>query len=182
MFAGKIPGLTKEDAKEWAKDTDFKKLPERAPNEKGKPTLRSKKAEANTLRYLDDKELARTRRGAKVANGDMLQYFLDHPDKAKAHFDRKKKAGSPNDRMHDARNRELQRRAAKCAAALPVELLVEAFKIATLGSAAANPRNVGKLRGMMTTNSLKAPGFAASTQAVNPRRSLINAMNFGKPH
>jgi hypothetical protein len=43
MFAGKIPGMTKEDAKEWADKTDFSKLPERAPAEKGKPTLRSKK-------------------------------------------------------------------------------------------------------------------------------------------
>lgn len=43
MFAGKIPGLTKEDAKEWSEDTDFSKLPERAASQKGKPTLRSKK-------------------------------------------------------------------------------------------------------------------------------------------
>lgn len=45
-FGGHIPGFSKEKAKEWAKETpDMKGLPERAPAEKGKPTLRSKKAE-----------------------------------------------------------------------------------------------------------------------------------------
>lgn len=44
FFAGVIPGIDKEKALEWAHETkDIKKLPERAPAEKGKPTLRSKK-------------------------------------------------------------------------------------------------------------------------------------------
>ena len=45
-FGGHIPGFSKEKAKEWAKETpDMKGLPERAPAEKGKHTLRAKKAE-----------------------------------------------------------------------------------------------------------------------------------------
>ena len=47
-FAGMIPGFDKERAHEWADETDFSHLPERAPAEKGKPTLRSKKASMAT--------------------------------------------------------------------------------------------------------------------------------------
>lgn len=55
-------------------------------------------------------------------------------------------------------------------------------KTATLGTAVVSPRNVGKLRGMMTTHAMKAPGYAASTQAMNPTRNVISAMNKFKPH
>lgn len=45
-FGGHIPGISKEKAREWAHETpDIKKLPDRAPAEKGEPTLRSKKSE-----------------------------------------------------------------------------------------------------------------------------------------
>lgn len=45
-FAGKIPGLGGEKAHEWAHKTkEFKDLPDRAPGEKGEPTLRSKKSQ-----------------------------------------------------------------------------------------------------------------------------------------
>lgn len=60
-FAGKIPGISPSQAHEWAHSTpSFKDLPDRAPDEKGKPTLRSKEA-----------------------NGDMIQHFIDHPEKLK---------------------------------------------------------------------------------------------------
>lgn len=39
-FGGHIPGFSKERAKEWADETDFKRLPDRAPAEKRKPTLK----------------------------------------------------------------------------------------------------------------------------------------------
>ena len=222
MFGGHIKGLSKEDAHHWADETpSIKKLPERAPAEKGKPTLRSKKAafpfphDAFKEKYLghkrpDDPEVVRDRarhpipagepdkdydarelhpahwnsRGgpeyqrmaqawdqkygprSKKANGDMLQYFLDHPDKAEAHFERQRKK--------------------KASAEAAVDQLERAFvaviKAAALGAATMNPRNVGKLKGMMTTHSLKAPGYGASQQAMNPRRNVISAMNFGKPH
>lgn len=60
--------------------------------------------------------------------------------------------------------------------------LAYVFKFAALGTAAVNPGSVGRLRGMMTTNALKAPGYAAATQANNPARNVIAAMNFKKPH
>lgn len=112
MFGGHIKGLTKDDAKEWAKETDFSKLPDRAPAEKGKPTLRRKKA----------------------SFGDLIAE------------------------------------------------LAEVFKYAALGTAVVSPNNVGKLRGMMTTHAMKAPGYAASTQAMNPTKGVISAMNKVKPH
>lgn len=45
-MAGKIPGISKEKAREWAHETKvpFRRLPERAPGQKGEPTLRSKGA------------------------------------------------------------------------------------------------------------------------------------------
>lgn len=43
-FGGYIPDFSKKKAKEWADETDFSSLPDRAPSEKGKPTLKSKKA------------------------------------------------------------------------------------------------------------------------------------------
>lgn len=116
-FAGKIPGI---DPHEWAHETpDMKKLPERAPAEKGKATMRSK---------------SRTKKAA-----------------------------------------------AELFAGLEEEL-GNIFKAAALGSAVASPRNVGKLKGLMTTHAMKAPGYAASTQALNPGKSIVRAMNAGKPH
>lgn len=51
-FGGHIPGISKEKAKEWAdKTSDPKGLPERAPKEKGKPTLRTKKTALSTIEY-----------------------------------------------------------------------------------------------------------------------------------
>jgi hypothetical protein len=117
MFGGHILGMSKDDAKKWADETkSIKKLPERAPKEKGKPTLRSKKGKTAALFTLYEDELAGI------------------------------------------------------------------FKEAALGSAVMSPNNVGKLRGMMTTHAMKAPGYAASTQAMNPRKNVISAMNFNKPH
>lgn len=47
-FGGHIPGITKAKAREWAHETKgLKNLPDRAPAEKGKPTLRAKKAYAS---------------------------------------------------------------------------------------------------------------------------------------
>lgn len=155
------------------------------------------------------------RRRQKRANGDMLQYFLDHPDKAEEHFarrERKEKRASSHDAF--SRSVEMLRGRMKPSggavaalagkgsiapaagnAAKPMSVLssgfarpklsaalAETFKIATLGAATMKPRNVGRLKGMMTTNAMKSPGYAASTQAMNPRKNVISAMNASKPH
>lgn len=146
MYAGAIPGLTKEDAREWSKDTDFSKLPERAPAEKGKPTMRSKKA-----------------------NGDMLQYFLDHPKKAENYLDRKE--------------RERKRRGKTASFEGLEEPLAQVFKAAALGTAVVSPGNVGRLRGMMTANALKAPqNMSAASQAIRPNKGVVSSMTKLTPH
>lgn len=149
MFGGHIPGMTKEDAHEWAHETkSIKKLPERAPAEKGKATLRSKKA-----------------------NGDMMQYFADHPEKHENYLDRKEA-----DRIRRGKSK-----VAEVFRGLE-DIVAEALKFAVLGSSVTNSNNVGKLRGMMTMNAMKAPSYAASTQAMNPTKGVISAMNKAKPH
>jgi hypothetical protein len=232
-FAGVIPGMDKADARRWASETpDLKALPDRAPAEKGKPTMRSKKA-----------------------NGDMLQYFLDHPEKLKERNERKAKeearkkmagvldgarrvgalakarvreigqkersfhggvgkllgaSGDPTKRTVGELEDRLVRRgraatgsvfAAGGAAGYSAgrahhhekRAVADAFapvvaelgrllaKSAGLGSAASSPSAVGKFKGMMTTNALKTPGYAASVQATNPRKSVVSAMNVAKP-
>jgi hypothetical protein len=215
MFAGAIPGLTKDDAHQWAHETkSIKKLPDRAPAEKGKPTLRSKKATEERgdkgagprdLRHLAaivagaglglgvakalggdlPSKITGTGLGtfaggqvaqklwprSKKANGDMMQYFADHPEKHENYLDRKEA-----DRIRRGKSK-----VAQVFRGLE-DIVAEAFKFATLGSAVVNPNNVGKLRGMMTTNAMKAPGYAASTQAMSPVRGVVSAMNKAKPH
>jgi hypothetical protein len=62
-FGGHIPGFSEEKAKEWARKTpDMKSLPERAPGEKGKPTLRSKESQ------LDEKDRHRLRQASIAAS------------------------------------------------------------------------------------------------------------------
>lgn len=136
-FAGKIPGISPAKAHEWAHETKekFKDLPDRAPAEKGKPTLRSKSSGllahahdsgegiAKSQIHAGEKvELEHTKKPgvarqiaidhlrerpdyyglleamekkpltSKRANGDMLQYFMDHPDKLREKKERDKKA------------------------------------------------------------------------------------------
>jgi hypothetical protein len=167
FFSGALPGVDKETALEWAHETkNMKKLPERAPAEKGKPTLRSKKA-----------------------NGDMIAHFQEHPDKLRAHLERKSKAkGSENDRRHYVKELALLDRKktavlAEVADLTPEleQLLIDVFKTAGLGTAASLPSAVGRFKGMMSANALKPPGFAASKMAINPRKTIVSAMNVTKP-
>lgn len=69
-FAGVLPGFSEEKAHEWAHETPaLKSLPDRAPAEKGKPTLRSKSSidhlahDHDTGKGLEPSEL---RKGKKV--------------------------------------------------------------------------------------------------------------------
>lgn len=97
-FASKIPGINKEQAKEWASKTDFKKLPE------------------------------------KVAMQQVLAKLVPE--------------------------------------------LAMLLKTAALGTAqTAKSKDVGRFSGFATEDHLKAPGMAAQSQAINPRRSLSNAIS-----
>jgi hypothetical protein len=112
-FSGRIPGIKIEDAREWARESPpYDELPDRAPGEKGKPTLRTKKA-------MGFEPL--------------------------------------------------------------IELLGALFKEAALGTAVVSPRNVGRLRGMMTTHAMKTPGYSPMRTAAIPGRGLVTAMNVVRP-
>lgn len=256
MFGGHIPGMTKEDAHRWADETpSIKKLPERAPAEKGKPTLRAKKA-APLVPEPEDKGPGGERAiaisgllgaGAQFANhgygigGNWAQgsqgwggegsagigALLSGPGHnrgrralgaavgdalgarmgglagaltgAVAGGSREAMAvgglvgqsvgkamgGIAGNKLVDdltKHEREGEVKHAGAHLAQFEEGLAEVFKIAALGTSAMNPSNVGRLKGMMTTHALKAPGYAASTQAVNPRKNVVSAMNAMKPH
>lgn len=203
-MAGKIEGISKSDAHDWAHETStpFKDLPDRAPAEKGKPTLRSKKAD-----YLDDKEARRKRQGTKHAyafepleqelaevfkfaafriglkpkqrtpDPEILAARRAHPMPTNVdwdNFDAHKDVHpahwvTKNDASYDKMRAGFEARKAR-------------QKVAVLGTAVSNPNNVGKLKGMMSTHALKAPGYAAATQAMNPRKNIVAAMNKIKPH
>jgi hypothetical protein len=178
MFGGHIPGMTKEDAKEWAHETpNIKKLPDRAPAEKGKPTLRSKKAGSENDRRHDALNERLKAQMKKKANGDMLQHFLDHPKEAENYLDRKERERTRRGKTASVILSEF----ADFTPALE-DLLTDIFKTAALGSSVMKPSSVGKLKGMMTSHAMKAPGYAASSQAINPRRNIVAAMNANKPH
>lgn len=81
MFGGHIPGLTKEDAHRWADETpNIKKLPDRAPAEKGKPTLRSKKAGSENDRLHDALE-ERVKRMNKQSESDLKQERMEKKER-----------------------------------------------------------------------------------------------------
>jgi hypothetical protein len=169
-FGGHIPGISKTKAKEWAKKTDFARLPERAPAEKGKPTLLSKKA-----------------------SGDM-QYFRDHPEKLKEKRERDKKAGvasflrrrrilkdfkkafgdqveqpGTQKNVFDTYQREKESALAELFSKL-------AYALPGPGQVRSAAQSVGKFRGMASQNFLKPPGPAASRHVINPRLSVANTL------
>lgn len=65
-FGGHIPGFSKAKAREWAHETpNLKDLPDRAPAEKGKPTLRSKKAKSEAAEPARAAEATRVYEGRR---------------------------------------------------------------------------------------------------------------------
>lgn len=58
------------------------------------------------------------------------------------------------------------------------QCFIDLVKLAALGSTVtAGSKQVGKFNGFATANALKAPGASASAQAINPRRSITNAIS-----
>jgi hypothetical protein len=202
MFGGHIPGMTKRDAEEWADETpSFKKLPERAPAEKGKPTLRSKKASKGDLIIHMRPPMSAGDRVSHLAAGGALgaggTYLAmrgkkkgrnKHAEGEEGSDPSESEAGAafvPSgdyESVEDPKKKKKKRKKVASAFAQLEGALGQAFKLAALGTSVMNPSNVGRLRGMMTTHSLKAPGYAASTQAIKPTRSVVAAMNVNKPH
>lgn len=147
-FGGHIPGFSREQAKEWAAETDFSKLPDRAPAEKGKPTLRSKTSSGVGKAVFVAKKLRE-----QLINSGTGKNVFDAVHGERERSKRKKHAGD-----------EFVDFCAKIAFAVPRP-----------GQISMTPRHVGSFPGQATTNFLKAPG--STTAAVtNPRLSLRNAM------
>lgn len=112
-FGGHIPGISKEKAKEWAKETpSFADLPERAPGEKGKPTLLSKESQlahgSDRGAGLDGKAI---RRGQKVemehtknpatARQIAIDHLRERPDYYTRLAKAEKQASIPRASVHD---------------------------------------------------------------------------------
>lgn len=145
-FGGHIPGISKTKAKEWAKKTDFSRLPERAPAEKGKPTLLSKKA--GVASFLRRRRILKD---FKKAFGDQLE----QPGTQKNVF--------------DAYQREKE-------SALVELFTKIAFALPQPGQVRSSSKAVGKFTGMASQNFLKPPGPAASRHVINPRLSVANTL------
>ncbi len=137
-FAGAIPGISKAKAKEWADETDFDLLPEKAASRRvAKQVLDVLKQPGSVKNYAD-----------------AVQSERDHRRRKKAAFDGMSEA-----------------------------LLKTSFALPKPGAvfgktkAVSMSNQVGKYQGSSTANFLKPPGPAASTQAIQPGRSLNSAMN-----
>ena len=148
MFGGHIPGISKAKAKEWAHETPtaYADLPDRAPDEKGKPTLRSK--HSSTARRVGIL--------AKMLS-DQLHQPGTHKnlyDAARGEHDRRKHAGE-----------QFVEHCMKLAFAVPAP-----------GKTFQSAAHVGSFSGKATTNFLKAPGPTTAAAVVNPRLGLRTAM------
>lgn len=147
-MGGHIPGISKEEAHAWAHETpSFKGLPDRAPSEKGKPTLRSKEASSAGKAAFVAKKL----REQLISSGT-------------------------GKNVYDAMQGERERSQRKKASDEFVEFCAKiAFAVPKPGQVGMAAKRVGGFSGQATTNFLKSPG--STTAAVtNPRLSLRNAM------
>lgn len=154
-FSGRIPGFSKDKAKEWAHETgSFKELPDRSPSEKGKPTLRSKEA-ASIPRAV---YVAKKVREQLVRHNEQL-FNAGHgknlADAVSADRERKQRSKHASDEF--------------------VEFCKSAFAVPKPGQVSMGAKHVGSFSGKATTNFLKPPG-STTAGVTNPRLSLRNAM------
>jgi hypothetical protein len=183
-FGGHIPGISKEKAREWAKETpDLKDLPERAPGEKGKPTLLSKESQLahgsdsgagiapKAIRRGQKVEMEHTKNPA-TARQIAIDHLRERPDYYARLSEAEKQAA-----MSPAGLRALQHGGIGAGAG--------ALLGAGIGAYRADPENRGRgaLKGALTGagigfaggaggsllhSHIKAPALAGSTQALKP--------------
>ncbi len=185
-MGGHIPGISKEEARTWAHETpSFKELPDRAPAEKGKPTLRSKESMdfADYLRRRRERRISR--QFQRSLETDENEQWVRQQEKrsslpGKTVFVAKKLreqliSSGTGKNVFDAVHGEHERSKRKKASDEFVEFCAKiAFAVPRPGQT-MSPKHVGSFSGQATTNFLKAPG--STTAAVtNPRLSLRNAM------
>lgn len=187
-MGGHIPGISKEEAHEWAHETpSFKGLPDRAPAEKGKPTLRSKEA-------LDFSEALRRRRDRQLQrqflaslSTDEAAQWREQQEKSsslpgKTVFVAKKlreqlTSSGTGKNVFDAVQGERDRsKRKKHASDEFVEFCTKiAFAVPRPGQTGMAAKHVGSFSGQATANFLKSPG-STTASVTNPRLSLRNAM------
>lgn len=187
-FSGRIPGFSKEKAREWAHETkgEFKQLPDRAPAEKGKPTLRSKEAMDFATFLQRRRDVRLHRQFMKSLSTDEAAQWREQQEKSsslpgKTVFVAKKLreqliSSGTGKNVFDAMQSERERSRRKQASDEFVDFCAKiAFAVPRPGQVSMASRHVGSFSGQATTNFLKAPG--STTAAVtNPRLSLRNAM------
>ncbi len=176
-FGGHIPGFSKKKAKEWADKTDFSGLPDRAPAEKGKRTLRTKEASPR-IGHILSRLRAKGYKGPEPAAMVVDEFYdqLDNQIKPLTAL------GSS-----EASERRRKRKTAGAALfslctklAMPVGNLVPTPTNPVRGTlteaSASKASKIGNFGGRATANSLKPPGRALSSSIMNPRRNLRQAM------
>lgn len=183
-FGGHIPGFSKERALEWAHETpDLKDLPDRAPAEKGKLTLRAKRA-------FSDDDVKKVTRAAETGadrdnwSSDVTGTVETKKKKAstaarlgivaKMLADQLKQPGTHKN-VYDAARDEHERRKRSSEDFL-THCVKLSFAVPPPGKTFQKDTHVGSFSGKATTNFLKAPGPTTAAAVVNPRLGLRTAM------
>ncbi len=189
-FGGHIPGFSKSKAKEWADKTNFSKIPDRAPAEKGKETLLTKKRKGKL------KKASANLRGANnIIQRLRAAGYTKSADKLTRELARDAKIDPVAVSIMQGpaalkRQREKEKSSADALVSLCTKLAVSLSSLSTanIGTAVKSPgssvsktmsnkaQRVGRYKGVSTNNSLKPPGRALSKQIVNPRRNIRDAM------
>jgi hypothetical protein len=178
-FGGHIPGISKKKARQWAHETpSIKSLPERVPGEKGKRTLRSKKAEVELPKLPKPavraavRNLRRSRAGQELLKELNRQLDSDTTQKI---VDKYKEVKSDLRVPHFGKIAQMLGMAGSAGSmgALP----------GASGPASAfdAPQSAQSARGAgdFTPAKPKKPGHPLRRQATNPRLRLLDAMNKG---
>jgi len=180
-FSGRIPGISKEKAREWAHETGtpFKKLPGRAASQKGKPTLRSKKSSLGTPTARAIRALRRSKQGRQVIRDALeetqLEGPLGHvPDVLRAHLGREESKTSSLEALvpYFAKLAQLLTSGAPSGALSSADLPPSPLT-------APQPTQSARGAGDFTPNRPKKPGMPLRKQVTNPRLRVWDAMNKG---
>lgn len=184
-FGGHIPGFSKAKAKEWADKTDFSRLPERAPGQKGKPSLRKQASPFRLMARLRAQgfrdPVTEVTREASSSRSDFVRTLGEEGSKAWETASSPRSARGPLEQA----NQEQERRK-KAEALVPhfakLASLIQPQKTRVVGepapmASAERAGRVGQFRGVSTDHSLKPPGPGINKTVLNPGRNIRNAMN-----
>ena len=204
-FGGHIPGFSKEKAKEWADETDFRSLPERAASQKGKRSLLTKASSLRSLRRMSMPDLGvdpedirsglRTLRESVEAaggtqaspnsvRGNVSTAQGEHEEYQEQEAKRERRNARRRELYHLKKQRGKQSSLEDAQVSLCMKIAmpgmapIQGVRTAMEGikSMTKAPSVVGKFKGVATANSMKPPGRAFSSSVINPRRNVSQAM------